>query len=767
MINAKQPDFANTPASQQRPDYRYAPRDDAEPLVSIITPYYNTGPVFWETARCVRRMSLAHWEWLIVDDGSTDAESLAQLARLCEAEPRVRVIRQPNGGPAVARNRAVAEARGKYLLQLDSDDMVEPTFAEKAAWLLETQPQFAAANGYNVTFGSKNFLWSSGFHEYDCSIDDNRVTSQAVIRREAYLAVGGYDERISYEHADWDFWLTLAGAGLWGYTIPEYLTWYRTQERSLLVEIESDERRARAFRAWLQAKHAGLRGRFPRPHRDVPGDQRYATVRDDIPLRNPLEKPAGTRRILLLVPWLEMGGADTFNLDLVGQLSDAGHEFTIATTAPAADRWLHRFAAITPDIFCLHRFLNMGDYPRFLRYLIESRQIDAVVLSNSELGYRLLPYLRAHYPHLALLDYNHMEEPGWLDGGYPAMSARCGSLLDRQMTCTGHLREWMIARGANPNQVQVCYCGLDASQWDPDAVDTALLRRELGVGQDEPLLLFAGRMVEQKRPLLFGEIMSQLARRTSNFTALAVGDGPERRKLERFVRRHGLSARIRVLGEQSPERVRELMAAADILVQPSAHEGLALVLYEAMAMRTVPVAADVGGQAELVAPDRGVLIPRDEREREAYVAAIQRLLHDDVARRAMAEHARRRVQELFSSAAMRDAMTRAIAEAMDHAAERAEQGVDLAVAHGLACQAIEELSRVEAVELLWHLRGARGYVAFLRAVRQRVFPIGSARYARYRLLRQTLRRGAQALRVALQLVLDGAANTARHWPAAR
>src|SRR5262249_53431366 len=135
-----------------------------------------------------------------------------------------------------------------------------------------------------------------------------------------------------------------------------------------------------------------------------------------------------------------------------------------------------------------------------------------------------------------------------------------------------------------------------------------------------------------------------------------------------------------------------------ILVQPSAHEGLALVLYEAMAMRTVPVAAAVGGQAELVTPDCGVLIPRDEQEKELqhYVATVRQLVEHSTARQAMAAAARARVLEEFSSATMCDVMVQTIAEAIDHASQRDARGVDLSAAHHGACQAVAQIAQAEA-----------------------------------------------------------------------
>ncbi|MBL0171649.1 MAG: glycosyltransferase family 2 protein [Gemmatimonadaceae bacterium] len=128
MIDPNEPDFANTPASEQRPRYAYEPVDPSRPpLVTIITPFYNTGPVFRETAESVRRQSLQQWEWIIINDGSTDTEALALLDEYALADRRIRIIHhQQNLGLSTARNTGFAAAATDYVVQLDSDDSLSP-----------------------------------------------------------------------------------------------------------------------------------------------------------------------------------------------------------------------------------------------------------------------------------------------------------------------------------------------------------------------------------------------------------------------------------------------------------------------------------------------------------------------------------------------------------------------------------------------------------------------------------------------------------------
>ena len=80
---------------------------DGKPLVSIITPYYNAGKYFEQTFNCVMNQTFPWFEWIIVDDGSTDKPSLDTLERLSKQDTRIRVLHQSNQRQAAARNAAI------------------------------------------------------------------------------------------------------------------------------------------------------------------------------------------------------------------------------------------------------------------------------------------------------------------------------------------------------------------------------------------------------------------------------------------------------------------------------------------------------------------------------------------------------------------------------------------------------------------------------------------------------------------------------------
>ena len=428
---------------------------------------------------------------------------------------------------------------------------------------------------------------------------------------------------------------------------------------------------------------------------------------DTLPWDNRLQKEKP--RLLLIVPWLAMGGSDKFNLDLLGQLVRRGWEVTIATTLSGDHPWAAQFAGYTPDIFILQHFLRPADYPRFLRYLIHSRDMDAVLTSHSEFGYHILPYLRAHFPTLPLLDFCHMEEEAWKNGGYPQMSVNYQETLDKSLVSSEYLKGWMENRGADPAAIQVCYTNIDADYWQPDPDRGRRARQKYDLAESTPLILFVGRVCAQKQPKVLAQTTLRLSQSSPDFVLVVAGDGPDLDWLKTFIRKNKLERQVRLVGALSNTDIRDLMVAADIFFLPSEWEGIALSVYEAMACGVPVVGADVGGQRELVTPECGVLIGRGAEEAEArqYVTVLAQLLGEPEYRKSMGRQGRQRILDHFRLEHMAAGVLAAYAAVRQEreAATTPVPGVGL----GRACatQAVEYLRITTLTDWLWREREQR------------------------------------------------------------
>lgn len=111
---------------------------EMKPLLSIIMPVYNQERYLHNSIACVMAQSLAGFELILVDDGSTDS-SLHICEEAAAGDQRIRVIHKPNGGVSSARNAGLAAARGTYIGFMDADDGIDKNFYQTLYQIAETE----------------------------------------------------------------------------------------------------------------------------------------------------------------------------------------------------------------------------------------------------------------------------------------------------------------------------------------------------------------------------------------------------------------------------------------------------------------------------------------------------------------------------------------------------------------------------------------------------------------------------------------------------
>ncbi len=183
--------------------------------------------------------------------------------------------------------------------------------------------------------------------------------------------------------------------------------------------------------------------------------------------------------------------------------------------------------------------------------------------------------------------------------------------------------------------------GASVSDCPRPVVDDLRHRFRRGSG---PLLVFVGRVIEQKGVADLLRAVARLTPRLPTVTALVVGDGPDRLNMERLASELTIADRVTFVGAVAPDDVPRYLAAADLFVGPSkrgpdgSSEGQGLTLIEAMLAGTPVVATRVGGIVDAVQHERtGLLVP--ENAPDEIAAAVERLISDEALARGLRDNA--------------------------------------------------------------------------------------------------------------------------------
>ena len=229
------------------------------------------------------------------------------------------------------------------------------------------------------------------------------------------------------------------------------------------------------------------------------------------------------------------------------------------------------------------------------------------------------------------------------------MTRRTIAGADALLTVSEAMRRTAIDTfGAAPDRVHTVVNGFNTTVFGP--ADQTDARQSLGLGADDRIVVYVGRIVEAKGMRELVGAAQQLCRDDPRLRVVVIGDGVMKAELEALIQSSGMAGCIRLTGGLEPHQVAQWICAADLLTLPSWSEGYPNVVVEALACGRPVVATDVGGTREIVNPENGLLIPRkdmvalqaalrqalDRRWDHAAIAAAMQRSWDDVANETLA-----------------------------------------------------------------------------------------------------------------------------------
>jgi glycosyltransferase involved in cell wall biosynthesis len=207
------------------------------PLISVITPTYNRETYLAETIESVLGQEYHNFEYLVLDDGSTDntRELIAQYD-----DPRLKYHYHDNMGETLTVNKGFQLAQGEYVVVVNSDDPLLPDFMRKSVDFIQNHPELLVVYpGWKIIDENGNHLKEQPMYEYSYV---NMVKWHyclpgpgAMIARKALEFVPGRDPAFRYR-GDYDFWLQVGLHGPFAY-LPEVLATWRTHSQGATSNI--------------------------------------------------------------------------------------------------------------------------------------------------------------------------------------------------------------------------------------------------------------------------------------------------------------------------------------------------------------------------------------------------------------------------------------------------------------------------------------------------------------------------------------------------
>lgn len=613
--------------------------DIEKPEITIVTAYYNGHKYIDETINSVLNQTFPAWEWVIVNDGSTDEESIEKLKEIEKIDKRIKIVYKENSGLAATRDYGakLSNDNSKYLFFLDDDDVINKTYLECAYWTLQTNKDATWAYTDLLNFQSQEYAWIKYFNS-EVEKKENLLVSTALIRKDDFWSVNGYELREKAVNEDWNLWLKLLSKGKKPVRMNFFGFWYRRkcQNSELERSIHNKERALSIINETAKGvKQKVVAIQYPKQ------DYVWEEITDEVSENIKYQiSDNGKINILMIIPWMTTGGADKFNLDLVTRTNKNKFNFIIVNTNPKVNSWRQDFEEHV-IVYDLTTFINQKYWAAFINNLIRQYKINLILNTNSLTGYSMIPYLKSQYPDIPIVDYVHMEE--WYNrcGGYSRDSSAVAPCIDKTLVCNENSRKILVNYfKRNEQEIKTVYIGVDEKKYDPNKYNKTQIKKEFGIEENDTryILGYICRIDLQKRPMLLAEILKELKQRRQDFLCVIAGDGPMKNMLETKLKKYGLTSNVKFLG--NIKETAKLYKISDLTINCSIKEGLALTSYESLAMGVPVVSANVGGQAELINEEVGIIVPCLQKEEEihkfeyekeeyiSYVEGIEKVLKD-------------------------------------------------------------------------------------------------------------------------------------------
>jgi len=544
------------------------------PTFSVIVPVYNNGSVLPTALKSVFDQTFQDYEVVVWDDGSVDLETGTFLNEL--HGPNISVFRAKNQGVVGARNSATEESRGRFIIYLDPDDALEPTYLEKAYLAFARYPRadvvVPATRVIDLGTGEEVIWYPGPFTERHLSYANHAPIASA-FRRRVWETVGGMSPHMADGYEDWAFWRAVSGHGFRGISLNEALFRYT---------YSADSGRDSEARKKHSELERTVKTMFPVVRAEEMLESDATVSVGEILAEQIFHVPSdGRQPVVIFVPWMLLGGgAENFLLSAIENLLDRFQFTVIATETPpdGFDTCSEAFLALTPYIYDAAALVGPDDRSALVNSILRRLHAPTLLVVGSPWAYENLPRIkRWGRGHCRVVDV-HFNNVGHI-GEMLQVEAE----IDQIITAHDHLRNLLVDYFEVAPPVTSVFIAPPERTGDSETPVVSIpTGNRLRVG-------WLGRNSPEKRL----DLVWRLALLAPDVDFVVAGGN-----MGSVLGEKGRLANIDLLGwVGSPTSV---VASCDLLLNTSDIEGISLSAMEALELGVPVLTRDVGGMSELV-----------------------------------------------------------------------------------------------------------------------------------------------------------------------
>lgn len=676
------------------------------PKISIVLPTYNGAKYLRQAIESCLNQTYRDIELIIVDDCSTD--HTPEVVRSFD-DQRIRYVRNArNQRLPRSLNIGFAQASGEYLTWTSDDNEFLPEAIETMRMYLKEHPDVDFVYADNLAK-----YWDTGETEKrnisgpEKIGERNCVGACYLYTRRVYEAVGGFNP--NYELVeDYEYWIrvskkfrmhylprvlyiygehskSLTGTRMmsvllfdkiikYRYHFISFPQFYDAVKQFLLVSIDCRKSYKQLLQSWLKTVTPVSRISLPLgvffvvlglyvltrktlefavkkilwPLRKYDADRKIRRMTANLAVEK------DKVNILCAVTGMTMGGSQRVALNIAQKLKDTGDSrFHAVAPLKKDERLKDEFLAAFKNVISLEPVFDPKLYEQYYSKIIETLEIDILLISHSMTAYACVPALKRKFPKLKIVDILHLERVGatrdemlWVN-----------PYIDKRVCISLGLRKHMIAKigmdNGNAARFTTIYNGIDFTHYQSNSSLKGRFKSRFNIAKEVKLISFIARFSEEKDPFLFVDIAQKVlkANPQAAIKFVMAGDGHLFKQVKERIRERGMAGHVLLTGML--DNVRELLADTYLLLVVANNEGIPLTIMEAMAMN-IPVVSTIVGATEEILKDgvNGYLIPRNEDTANQFTRKVSNILNDENLYRALSINSKDDFSQEFSQANM-------------------------------------------------------------------------------------------------------------------